>query len=443
MYVRNLITAILFLLLPFLASGQDSSYVYVSVQGSNIISVFNVNANGSLTKVEDEAVSGGPASIAISPNKKFLYVSQRTAKTFSSYSINQGTGALTFISSITALDNPVNIATDNTGRFLLSAYYAASQAAIYEIDTVTGVINGTPLTSFATAGINPHAIKTDPSNQFLYITNMTGNLIQQFSFNETTGAITPLTPATVTPSGTDGPRHFVYHGSKNILYVANELSNTVTVYNYNTSSGLLTELQKLTTLPAGYVLATKVADVHITPDNKFLYVSNRGHNSLAAFTIDSSTGLLSANGFYPTQATPRAFDIDPTGKYLYAAGEGSGNMSYYEINQTTGVLDSIAAYTIGSSPTWVKCISCKKQTAAIACLELVTIPITSLATTGTYTMVLFDAPGTTQIKELGEGVFNAGDTNFLFSKVGLSVGTYTYKLMSGATVIKSGAVVIT
>ncbi len=428
-------------LLPFLASAQDSTYVYVSVQGSNIISVFSENADGSLTKVEDEAVSGGPASIAISPDKKFMYVSQRSTNTFSSYSINQGTGELTFIASIAAIDNPVNISTDNTGRYLLSVYYAASKAAIYEIDPSTGIINSTALSSFSTAGINPHAIKTDSSNQFLYITNMTGNLMQQYAFDASTGTVSALAPATVSPSGTDGPRHFVYHGSKDLVYIANELSNTVTVYSFNVSTGLLSEIQKLSTLPSSFVDVNKVADVHITPDNQFLYVSNRGHDSLAGFIIDTSTGLLTTNGYYPTETSPRAFDIDPAGEYLYAAGETSGSLSYYHINQSTGVLDSIAAYVMGANPSWVKCVSFKTQT-AINCLDLATIAISSLAIAGTYKVVLFDASGNTQIKELGEGVFNAGDTNFLFSPAGISTGTYTYKLMNGTIVVKLGTIVL-
>ncbi len=258
--------------------------------------------------------------------------------------------------------------------------------------------------------------------------------MQQFSFDDTDGSLTPLSPATVIPSGTDGPRHFVYHGSKSMMYVADELGNAVTVYSYNSATGVLTELQKLSALPVSFVGTNTVADIHITPDNQFLYVSNRGHESLAGFIVNPSTGLLSVNGYYPTQTSPRAFDIDPTGAYLYAAGETSGDMSYYEINQTTGVLDSVAAYTMGAGPSWVSCISLKQQT-AIGCLDLMTIPITNLASTGTYSMVLFDVTGLIVIKELGEGVFNAGDTDFLFSKEGIASGTYTFKLMDGAVVV--------
>lgn len=420
----------------------QNSYVYVSAQGSNLIAVYSMNqTDGSLVKVEDKAVSGGPASIALSPDKKFIYVSQRSEKTFSSFSIDAATGKLSLINTIPALDNPVNIATDNTGTFLLSVYYAASKAAIYSINAATGNITATPLSSFTTAGTNPHAIKTDPSNQFVYLTNMTGNAIQQFNFDDATGALSPLSPPTISPAVTDGPRHFVFHGTKNCMYVSNELSSTVSVYNYNTTSGLLQQLQNVSTLPASFSGTNTVADVHITPDNQFLYVSNRGHNSLAGFVIDPSSGLLSPNGFYPTQTTPRAFDIDAQGSFVYVAGESSGKLDYFSINKTTGTLDSIAAYTVGNSPSWVKCVSFA-QTPTIVCLDLLSIAINSLATTANYRLVLFDQTGTTQVKVLAEGVFNSGNSNFCFHKGSLPPATYQYRLLRGTTIIKQGEVVI-
>ena len=445
--LKSLLTAIVFLLLPLLAIAQDTtSYVYASVQGSNIISVFSINrTNGSLTKVYDQAVSGGPMSIAVSPNKKFMYVSQRTAMTFSSYSIDKTTGRLTLLGTIPALDNPVNISTDKTGQFLLSAYYAANKAAVYKIDTVTGLLIAGALSSFSTAGINPHCIKTDPSNKFVFLTNMTGNRIQQFTFNPTTGALTPNSPALITPVDSIGPRHFVFSGNKDLVYFTNEIGNKVTVFSLNTTTGLLTLLQEVSSLPVGYVQTMgvdKVADIHMTPDNKFLYVSNRGSNTIAAFNVDATTGLLSSIGYYPTQTSPRGFDLDLSGSYLYAAGETSGKMSYYKINKTTGALDSIAAYTLGTNPTWIMSLSFITPP-AITCINLVTIPIVGLASAGIYTMVLFDAAGTTQLKVLANGSFKAGDSNFLFSKVGFSAGSYTYKLMNGATVVKSGTVIIT
>ena len=441
--MKRIVTVFLFLFSLLTAFAQD--IVYVSVQGDNKISVYSQNTtDGSLTKVEDVAVSGGPASIAISRNKKYLYVSQRSNKTFSSYSINQTTGALTLINTITALDNPVNIATDNTGEYLLSAYYGASKAAVYKINTVTGALIAGALSSFTTAGINPHAIKVDPSNQYVFISNMTGNRIQQFTFDVNTGTLTANTPAVIIPTDSIGPRHFVYHGTKNLVYFSNEILNRVSVYSLNTSTGLLTLQQELSTLPNGYVQTTgvdKAADIHITADNKFLYVSNRGTNTLAAFSVDATTGLLTAIDYFATQTSPRAFDIDGSGSFVYAAGESTGNMDCFSINKTTGALNLIATYPVGSNPSWVRCLSFT-QTPTIVCLDLISIAISSLPTTDTYSLVLYNQSGTTQIKVLAEGIFNAGDSNFCFHKGSLPPATYQYRLLSGATIIKQGEVVI-
>ncbi len=354
--MKNIIIPLVFFLLSVSVKAQN--YVYTSVQGSNMISVFSVNSStGSLNKVEDEPVAGGPASMAISPNKNFLYVSQRSNKTFSSYSIDRTTGALTFIGTVPAIDNPVNISTDNTGRYLFSAYFAASKAAVQLVDSATGVISSVPLVSFTTLGINPHAIHTDPANKFVFIANMTGNRIQQFSFDDNTGVMTPNSPAFIQPVDSIGPRHFVFHGSKNIVYFSNEIGNRVSVYSLNNSTGQLALLQEISTLPAAYSLTNKVADIHITPDNTFLYVSNRGQDAIAAFSINAATGLLTATGYFPTQTSPRAFDIDATGSFLYAAGETSGKLSHYMINNTNGELNLIGTYNLGINPTWVSCVS--------------------------------------------------------------------------------------
>jgi 6-phosphogluconolactonase len=335
-----------------LAIADTTYYVYVSMRGDNIVSLYKVNKqSGSLTKVYDQTVIGGPASLALHPTKNYLYVAQRSAKTISSYSIDKTTGKLTLINTIIAVDNPVYISTDKTGSYLLSAYYSANKAAVYSINP-NGSLNETYIWSINT-DVNPHAINTDPTNHYLYITNMTGNKILQYRFNETSGEITTMSPSEVVPPAGTCPRHFVFHGTKKIMYVVNEVGNTVTAYSINETSGVLDSLQTISTLPPSFTGTNKCADIHITPDNGFLYASNRGHESIAAFSISPSNGTLSEIDQYFTGTTPREFDIDPTGSYLYAAGETSNNLTYYKINKTTGVMDSITTYSVGTTPSWV------------------------------------------------------------------------------------------
>ena len=336
----------------YAASPDTTYYVYVSLRGDNSIAVYKMNPqNGSLEKVYTEPVSGGPASLAVDPSKQFLYVALRSSNAISSYRIDPATGRLTLINTIPAVDNPVYISTDKSGRFLLSAYYGASKAAIYPVG-LDGVLK-IPAVTTVTTDLNPHAILTDPANRFLYITNMTGNSIHQHHFDSVSGTFTPLDPAEILPPAGTGPRHMIFHGSKRILYVVNETGNSVTAFQINDTSGILTEFQTISTLPAGYTGTSKCADIHITPDNRFLYASNRGHESIAAFEINPGDGSLITIGQYSTVNSPREFDIDPTGTFLYAAGETSDNIARYRINKTTGMLDSLGCFAVGETPSWV------------------------------------------------------------------------------------------
>ncbi|MBN1414757.1 MAG: beta-propeller fold lactonase family protein [Bacteroidales bacterium] len=365
---QSLNPVVAFLLLSFsacsLIQAADSDttyYIYVSLRGDDAVAVYKMNPQaGFPEKIYIEPVSGGPASLATDPSKNCLFVARRSSNAISAYKINPATGRLTFINAIPAVDNPVYISTDKSGRFLLSAYYGASKAAVYPIGT-SGELLGTATTTITTE-LNPHAIVTDPENRFLYITNMTGNAILQYQFDSVSGTITALEQPEVIPPDGMGPRHIVFHSSKNIAYVINETGNSVTVYRLNNTTGTLTEVQTISTLPAGYSGTNKCADIHITPDNGFLYASNRGHESIAAFKINPDNDSLMAIGNYATVSTPREFDIDPSGTFLYAAGETSDDLAWYRIDKTTGVLDSIGCIDVGTTPSWVLTIGFDNST---------------------------------------------------------------------------------
>lgn len=356
------VTSIFLFLLTQLAFTQISDsvcFVYVSLKGENKIAVYKINySNGLLDKIYSEQVTGGPASLATDPGKNYLYVAQRSSNTISAYKTDKITGKLTFINSIPAVDNPVYIATDKTGSYLLSAYFGASKAAIYPIGE-NGELQSTATRIISTA-TNPHAISTDPSNQFLYITNMTGNKILQYKFDTVTGIFSAMDPSEIVPPEGTGPRHFVFHGGKKIMYVVNETGNSITSYKI-TNSGVLERSQTISTLPETFSGTNKCADIHITPDNKFLFASNRGHESIASFRIDPETDSLIANGFYNTVSSPREFDIDPTGSFLYVAGETSDNLAYYRIEEGTGMLDSIGCFDVGDTPSWVLAMGYLRQ----------------------------------------------------------------------------------
>ena len=352
--VKKLLYAFILAFISFSTYAQKT-FLYTSLKGEDKVSVFEIDqSTGDLSFIYDETVVGQPASIAINTTKRLFYIARRSAHKISSYSIDSVTGRLSFINEIDALDNPVYISLDRSGKFLLSAYFAANEAGVYGINNDGSLISG--VIQEVTTGTNPHAIITDPANEFMYVTNMTGNRIEQYGFNQDNGTFAPLDPFAIIPPENDCPRHLVFNQSGNRLYVVNEVGNKVTVYESEITTGQLNPLQSLSTLPENFSGTNKCADIHITPDGSYLYASNRGDESIVAYKINENDGLLTLIDWYPTAETPREFDIGPSGKYLFVAGETSNDIISYGI-QADGSLDSLKRIIVGNSPSWVSTVS--------------------------------------------------------------------------------------
>ena len=303
---------------------------------------------------EDVAVDGGPAPLAIDPGKNFLYVGRRGSQEISSYRIDQPTGGLSFIGTAPLQGEPVYLATDRTGRFVLSAYYYQSTASVHAVNS-DGVATFPPIEWRYTAG-GAHAIQTDPSNRFAFvphIANRGPNAIFQFKFDENTGHLTPNDPPRYSPREHLGPRALAFHPTLDIVYFSDEQGCSVTAYHLDPSAGTLAPFQTISTLPAGYSDANTCSQIQITPSGRFLYAPNRGHNSVASFIIDSSSGKLTATGWVPTEPVPRAFSLDPEGGFLFVAGLDSGRLATYKVHKDNGELSPLETYEAGNRPMWV------------------------------------------------------------------------------------------
>ena len=338
-----------------MGSRQTKYHMYVSLQDDDRISIFTVDpGTGALAWQEDVAVDGGPAPLAIDPGKNFLYVGRRGKQEISSYRIDQRTGGLSLLGTAPLQGEPVYVATDRTGRFVLSAYYYQSTAAVHAVNG-DGVATFPPIEWRYTAG-GAHAIQTDPSNRFAFvphIANRGPNAIFQFRFDENTGRLTPNTPPRHSPREYLGPRAFVFHPTRDIVYFSDEQGSSVTAYTLDPSAGTLAPFQTISTLPAGYGDSNTCSQIQIAPSGKFLYAPNRGHNSVASFTIDSSTGRLTATGRVPTEPVPRALSLDPDGSFLFVAGLNSGRLASYQVHPDTGELTPLETYEAGNRPMWV------------------------------------------------------------------------------------------
>jgi len=337
--------------------------LYVCLQDDDKIASFAIDAeSGRLTAQADVPAVGGPSVLAISPDRRTLYLGHRTQPAISSFRIDHGTGGLTSLGTVSAMHPPTFLAPDRTGRYLLSCYYQGGGVAVHHLGSQGAV--GAPSLDWLATATGAHAIATDPSNQFAFVPHIARlndnvleppkenpgpNMIMQFRFDAQTGRLTPNSPARVEPAERLGPRHYCFHPTQDLVYFSNEQGCSVTGYRLERATGTLSPMQTITSLPAGFTARNTCSQIHLTPSGKFLYVANRGHNSIAGFAVDG-TGHLTSVGHVPTEAVPSAFGLDPAGRFLFATGTASGRLASYRINSETGALSPLATYGVGQRP---------------------------------------------------------------------------------------------
>ena len=332
--------------------------MYVSLQGDDKVLRFALNGDsGQLQPDGETAVSGGPAPMAVHPTRPYLYVARRGEREVSSFAIDQRTGALDLIGTAGLPSDPPFLFPDRSGRFLLSAYYAAGHVAVHPIGD-DGAVHEPPI-EWIESATGAHSVQTDPSNRFAFLPHIADrgpNEIWQFKFDAKTGHLTPNEPAKVIPQAGAGPRHFCFHPVRNIVYFCNEQGCSVTAYDFDPSAGTLAPFQTISTLPDGFEARNMCAEIRISPTGRFLYASNRGHNSIACFAVDRSSGRLTSVGHAPTESVPRAFALDHAGRFLYAAGQDSGRLASYKVDWDTGVLQPLGTLPLGNRPMWLSIV---------------------------------------------------------------------------------------
>ena len=333
------------------------AYLYVSASGEDKIQMFTIDGQtGGLTIQGETVVPGSPSDLAISPDRKFVYVVRKGIQAISTYSRNLKTGELALIGTLEVGLEPGYVSTDKKGNFLLSTYFWVGKVAVHPIGK-DGIVTG-PATEFFDTARGVHSVLTDPSNKYVYLPHIAvvgPNLILQFKFDEKTGHLTPNIPDRVVPAEPIGPRDFCFHPKLNIVYFGNEEGSNVTAYNFNRTNGTLSAFQTVSTIPDDFTAKNRCAEIHITKSGKCLYVANRGHNSMACFSIDAA-GRLKSAGQVPCEAETRAFELDPEGNFLYAAGEKSNKLLAYRVNPETAELKLIETHTTGKGPWWISVV---------------------------------------------------------------------------------------
>jgi 6-phosphogluconolactonase len=330
---------------------RADTFAYVSLARDKKIAVYKVDVTtGALAHVADTACEGEPGALVANPARTLLFASLRPEGKLVAFRIDS-LGTLKHVNTVEAGPDPAQLSTDKKGRFLLAAYYVAGKVTVHAIER-DGSLRARPVQSLPTAD-KAHAILLDPANHFAFVPHTGPNAIFQFAFNAATGELTPGNPPKLATPENTGPRHIAFHPRLDIAYIDNEQGSSVTAYRFDKTGGSLTALQTISTLPSDFQQRNACAEIKIHPTGRFLYVSNRGHDSVARFQLDERSGELSALGQTPTEKTPRSFDLDPAGKFLYVCGESTDRLVAYRIDRESGGLTQAATYSVGKTPWWV------------------------------------------------------------------------------------------
>lgn len=333
---------------------EGSFWVFVTADQG--VSTWSMDpATGELTFERELPIGADVGPLAVDPGNNALYVGVTGADRADAFAIDPVTAELAPLGQVGLGHNPVYLATDRTGRHLLSATFGGDELAIFPIG-MDGSLGGAATARVGTPE-EPHSILVDPGNQWVLVPHRTPDVIGQWVLDAGTGTVTPnAVPQAMAPDGA-GPRHIVLHPEGGFAYIADEFSDSVSTYAFDAATGQLDHLGTITTLPDDFPGDQNTcADVHITPDGRFLYVSNRGADSLAMYAIAPGTGMPVPMGYAPTEPRPREFEIDPRGRYVYAAGQDSGRVASYVIDQDSGVLTAGPIYDVGPNPLWVLAI---------------------------------------------------------------------------------------
>lgn len=336
-------------------TAEAATYVYVSMAAEQRIQTYRLDPlSGALAIVDNVAVDGAPGCLAIRPGTQILLASLRTTSSLASFRIDQGTGRLTLLSTaaLPQGENAAFVTTDHSGRWLLSASYLAGTVVVHRLRD-DGTIEVPAVQTVKTAK-TAHCVAIDRSNKLVLVPHVTPNCIYQFHLDDKTGK---LSEAGTVAGGVDkaGPRHMAFYPTQKLAYTSDEQGSSITAYHVDPAVGL-TSFQTLSTLPPAFQGTNSTAEVKVHPTGKFVWVSNRGHDSLAGFAIDAQSGRLTPIGQTSTEKTPRSFELDPSGNFLIAAGEGNGRLAVYRIDTSTGGLSPIHGYNVGKSLTWVRAV---------------------------------------------------------------------------------------
>lgn len=330
-------------------------------------------ATGVVSNLRPAGEAVNPSFLAIPPSHKFLYavtevdsVDGRKTGGVVAFAVDPATGKLERLNAESSGGSgPCHLSVDKAGKNVLVANYSDGKVAALPIDETGRLKPPSSVIQHRGKGANParqegphaHSINFDPANRFAFAADLGLDKVLIYRFDAASGTLSPNEPPAARLAPGAGPRHFAFHPSGQFAYLISEMGNTITVFRYDADSGTLHEIQTLSTLPADFKGESYTAEVVVHPSGRFVYGSNRGHDSLAIFSVDAATGKLTPVGYEPTQGHhPRNFAIDPTGKFLLAANMNSDTVVVFRVDPATGRLEPTGQTLKLSRPSCVRFI---------------------------------------------------------------------------------------
>ncbi len=327
------------------------SYTYTTPNNAHReegISIFEFEPeSGELKLISKQPAGKNPSFLSIHPNGQYLYaVNELGEGTVSAFQIDHVSKTLTFLNrQVTSGSAPCYVSCDRDGKWLMVSNYGNGSLAIYPINK-DGTLEphsdsvqhqGSGPDAVRQEGAHAHSIISDLQGEYILAADLGLDKVLLYTIDENSGKLRPHSfPSLSVPPGS-GPRHMVFHPNNKYFYVANEMGNTVTACTWSQENGVLDAFQTLPTLPSDFSDNSSVADIHISPGGKFLYVSNRGHNSLAVFMVQEDGSLVPSGHVSSAGRWPRNFALTPSGSHLIAANEHTDNLVVFSLDDRTGI----------------------------------------------------------------------------------------------------------
>jgi 6-phosphogluconolactonase len=342
------------------AQGDDVQFVYVA-EDDDHVSTFRLNSStGELSLVARAKVGRHPSFLAFAPSGKFVYVVNEFSHELAAFAVDPNQGELSFLNRVGSEGTePAFVSVDATGQWVFVANYRTGPVAVFRVlpDGSLGTRADTK-----TTGTHPHAILLDRSNRFAFVPNLGSNDISQLRFDAREGKLFANEPATLSMLPGQEPRHLAFHPTGNFVYVIEESGSIVQSYALDSKKGTLTPLASVSSLPEGADGSGNTgSDLHVSPSGRFLYGSNRGHDSIVIFAIEEG-GTLTLVGHESTRGkTPRSFGIDPKGAFLLAANKDSRSVAVFAIDPARGTLRHLGTRETAAAPYWVGVVTLPKR----------------------------------------------------------------------------------